>query len=82
MEVLRMNKDDTALECLDPSSRLRGDVLALNRLTAPENPAVTSCRASESMTGFYLLGDTSGQGFGSVLWDHEGLRYDLANWST
>ena len=31
---------------------------------------------------FYLLGDASGQGFGSILWDHEGLRYDPANWST
>ena len=34
------------------------------------------------MTDFYLLGDASGQGFGSGLWDHEGLRYDLEKWST
>ena len=31
---------------------------------------------------FYLLVDASGQGFGSGLWDHEGLRYDSVNWST
>ena len=34
------------------------------------------------MTDFYLLGYASGQGFCSGLWDHEGLRYDSANWST
>ena len=55
---------------------------ALNRLTEPGNPAVTICRASDSMTSFYILGDASGQGFGSGLWDHEGLRCDSANWLT
>ena len=54
----------------------------LKRLTAPENPAVTRCRTSESMTYFYILGDASGQGFGSGLWDHEGMIYDSANWWT
>ena len=34
------------------------------------------------MTELYLLGDASGQGFGFGLWDHEGLIYDSANWST
>ena len=34
------------------------------------------------MTDFYLLGYESGQGFGSGLWDHEGLIYDSENWST
>ena len=34
------------------------------------------------MTAFYLLRDASGQGFGSDLWDHEGLRYDSENCST
>ena len=57
-------------------------MLALKRITAPEKPAVKRYRASDSMTGFYLLEDSSGQGFGSILWDHEGLRYDPANWST
>ena len=57
-------------------------MLTLKRLTAPEKPAITRCRALESITDFYLLGDASGQGFGSGLWYHEGLRYDLVNWST
>ena len=80
--MLRTKKDETAPECLEPAPRLREDVLALKRITAPENSAVPRCRASESMTAFYLLGYASGQGFGSGLWDHEGLRYDSANWST
>ena len=37
---------------------------------------------SDSMTAFYLLGDANGQGFGLGLCDHEGLRYDSANWLT
>ena len=56
--------------------------MALKRIAAPENPAVTRCRASESINAFYLLGDASGQEFGLGLWDHEGLRYDSSNCST
>ena len=63
-------------EWLDMAPRLREDIVVLKRLTDPENPAVTRCRESESMTDFYLLGNASGQGFDSGLWDHEGLRYD------
>ena len=75
--MLRLNREEIAPEWLDPAPRLREDVLALKRLTVPENPEVTRCRASESMTAFYLLGYASGQGFGLGLWDHEGLRYDF-----
>ena len=56
--------------------------MALKRLTATEKPVVKMCRALESMTEFYLLGYASYQGFGSVIWYHEGLIYELANWST
>ena len=48
----------------------------------PKKPAVTRCRALDSMTTFYPLVDASGQGFGLGLWDHQGLRYDSENWST
>ena len=82
MEVLRVNKDETAPEWLDSLPRLRGHVLALKSFTELEKPAVESWRASESMADFYLLGDASGQGFGSGLWDYEELRYYSANWST
>ena len=46
LEVLRMNKDETAPEFLEPAPRLREDVLALKMLTTPEKTAVTSCRVS------------------------------------
>ena len=82
LEFLRLKIYETALEWLDPYPRLREDFLALKRLTAPKYPTVTRCRALESMTAFYLLGDASGKGFGSGLWDIEGLRYVSSKWST
>ena len=41
LEVLRMNKDETAPEWLEPAPRLSEDLLESKRFTAPENPAVT-----------------------------------------
>ena len=67
---MSLDKDEIAPEWIDLEPRLMEDILALKRLTAPENPAVTRCRASESMTAFYILGNASGQGFGSGLYDH------------
>ena len=43
LEVLSMKKDETETEWIEPPPRLREDVLALKRLTAPENPALTRC---------------------------------------
>ena len=59
-----MDKDETAPEWLDPAPRLRQDILALKRLTAPGNTSVKMCRALESMNAFYILGDASGKWFG------------------
>ena len=41
--MLRVNKDETAPEWLDPSPRLREDVLVFKRFTEPEKPTVTRC---------------------------------------
>ena len=82
MEVLILENYERAPEWIDLDPRLRQDILALKRLAAPENPAVTRCRASESMTDFYLLVDASVQGFGLGLWYHEGLRYESEKCST
>ena len=57
LKFLRMNKDETAPEWLELDPSLREYVLALKRVTAPEKTAVKRCRASESITAFYLLGD-------------------------
>ena len=82
LEALRLDKDEAAAEWIDPSPRLREDTVALKSLAAPAKHVVTKCQALESMNKFYLLGDARGQGFGSDLWYHEGLRYDLVNLST
>ena len=74
---MRLDKDETSLEWIDPPPKLIEDIVALKRLATPENTAVTRCLLSESMTEFYLLGYASGQGFGSGLWDHEGLIYEF-----
>ena len=52
LEVLGMKKDETALEWIELEPRVREVVLKLKRLTAPENSAVTRCRALESMNAF------------------------------
>ena len=77
LEALRLENDETFPEWLDPPPRLREDIVVLKRITAPEKPAVTRCRASESMNEFYLIRDASGRGFGSGLWDHEGMIYNF-----
>ena len=82
LEALSIHKYEAVPELLDPPTRLREDIVALKRLTAPHNPEITRCRASESMTAFYLLGYASGQGFGLGLCNNEGLRYDSENWYT
>ena len=81
LEMLRLNKYETAPEWLDPDPRLREDLLALKRLTALEKPAVTRCRVLESMNYLYILRDASSKGFGLGLWYREGLRHELENWS-
>ena len=80
--MLGLEKYETAPEWINTPLMLREDIVALKRINAPEKPAVTRCRALESMTAFYLLGYASGQGFGLGLWDNEGLIYILEKWST
>ena len=43
MEALRLEKEETAPEWLDPDPSLREDIVAFKRITAPENPAVIRC---------------------------------------
>ena len=74
---MSLYKDETAPEWIDPGPRLIENIVTLKRLTDPEKSVVTRCQSSELMTAFYLLADASVQGFGSSLWDHEGLRYYL-----
>ena len=45
--------------------RLKWDVEALMELTTGDEPCVQKCRAKESISAFYLVGDASGNGMGS-----------------
>ena len=70
LEELSLDKDVSTTEWLDLVPRLREDIVALKRLTAPHKHEIKRCRALELMTAFYLLGYASSQGFGLGLWDH------------
>ena len=67
LEALSLDMYETALEWINLPPKLIEDIVALTSPTEMENPTVTRCRALESMTAFYLFGDSSGQGFGSGL---------------
>ena len=72
---------EEAPETVTAVSRLASDLAALKHLTSGEEPATQKCRSREKFTALYLMGDASGQGFGSGLWDKTGLWYDAANWA-
>ena len=65
---------------MNPAPRLTVDVETLEKLTSPKEPAETKCRVEAALAALYLMGDASGQGFGSVLWDGEGIWYEATNW--
>jgi hypothetical protein len=60
--------------------RLRGDVDTLQEFLAGDTPAVQKCRVSSVAVALYLMGDASGVGFGSALWDSEGVEYEAGHW--
>ena len=68
-------------ELVNPAPRITLDVAALEKLTASTEPPATKCRVGTAMSALYLMGDASGQGFGSGLWDGEGLWYEAGNWA-
>lgn len=52
----------------------------LKILTGEAEPAVQQVRVTEAITAFYLMGDASGKGFGSGLWNRI-LHYEEGNWA-
>ena len=63
-----------------PVPRLRRDVEALMKLMDTPTPALTLARPTGSVQGYYLMGDASGKGFGSALWDSEGIFYESGHY--
>jgi hypothetical protein len=64
-----------------PVDRLRSDVLALSDLTQAEEPVLFKVRASSVLSVLYLVGDASGKGFGSAMWDRDGIFYESGHYT-
>ena len=62
-----------------PAPRLASGAEALGRLMPSDEPAVNKCRVQTALSALYLLGDTSGQEFGTGLWDGKGILYNVAS---
>ena len=60
--------------------RLEGDIKTLQDFLKGTEPAVQRCRVSNVAVAVYLMGDASGVGFGSALWDSDGVDYEAGNW--
>ncbi len=60
--------------------RLEGGIETLQDFLKGTEPAVQRCRVSNVAVAVYLMGDASGVGFGSALWDAEGVDYEAGNW--
>ena len=60
--------------------RLAGDVATLAEFVAGEAPDIQRKRVSNVAVALYLMGDASGAGFGSALWNGEGVSYEAGNW--
>ena len=60
--------------------RLMGDVEMLLELFGGAEPAVQRARVTTVAVALYLMGDASGVGFGSALWDESGVAFEAGNW--
>ena len=80
-EDLPEPEDPETPEMVAAAARLSSDLTALSRLFAGDVPAVQTCRATSSLVALYMVGDASGQGLGSALWDEKLIHYQAANWA-
>ena len=72
-------EEEEAPEFVKAVPRLKEDVRALKKFLEGETPAVCKVRVGGVVVG-YLMGDASGNGFGSGLWDENGLEYETGRW--
>jgi hypothetical protein len=71
-----------APELVRPLSRLRGDFEFLREFTTGDEPVRSQVRPTKSFTAVYLMGDASGKGFGSALWNDEGILWESGHYET
>lgn len=67
-------------EFVQAKPRLVEDVMILKSLLEGDVPAVKKCRVTNIAIAVYLMGDASGVGFGSALWDGIGVEYEAGRW--
>ncbi len=60
--------------------RLAEDIRILAQFVEGDAPDIQRKRVSRLAVALYLIGDASGSGFGSALWDDEGVAYEAGNW--
>ncbi|EJK73831.1 hypothetical protein THAOC_04525 [Thalassiosira oceanica] len=77
----RVDEPTVEPEFVAPAPRLLRDLACLEVPLEGDVPAREFVRATTSHVG-YLLGDASGQGFGSGLFDGRGVAYEAASWTT
>jgi hypothetical protein len=71
----------TTPDYVTPVPRFRRDIAALDKLFEADRPAVSTLRAKGSLSGYYLVGDASGKGFGSALWGQDKIYWESGNYS-
>ena len=76
-----MNKDETARMAW-PGPQVKVMCVGVEEAHCARKACSNKVTSVGVNDWFYLLGYASGQVFGLGLWDHEGMRYDLENWST
>ncbi|KAL7525365.1 hypothetical protein ACHAXR_000975, partial [Thalassiosira sp. AJA248-18] len=79
--AIKEAETDEAPEFVKSVPRLSSDIQALQELFSGDTPAVQVCRAEKAAVALYLVGDASGQGLGSALWDDGGIQYEAGNWA-
>lgn len=61
--------------------RLKRDLVALRWLTKSESPPRQPMRSKQRAAAWYLVGDASGDGFGSGLFADGVLKYESGDWA-
>ena len=61
--------------------RLREDVRALGSLTVDPSPPQVNARPTRQVDVLYMMGDASGKGFGTAVWDNGSLYWESGHFT-
>jgi len=74
--------DTGAPEMVHQAPRLRDDIKALLALTEGSEPARVNARPQRRVDVVYMMGDASGKGFGTAVWDEGTLLWESGHFSS